>query len=451
MKVKNRLSLQFTFMFAILLLVVLTGIYVLVEHNRLKSFMNKLDERAVTVAQFYLAEDNLSKDIFRQVAKKFPQSLTHESIRVYDDKFNSKFTREDSISWKHDFLSQIVKKKSIHLRQGETQITGIYYPDNSGNFIVVVSAIDDRGLHDMEQLRLIMTAFFISSLFITFFIGRIFARISLQPIVSITDNLKRIRASSLHHRLSINQAKTDETDNLSSAINQLLEHLEQSFESQKSFVANASHELRTPITSILGEAEITLMKERSPEEYKHALQEIVGSVERLNYIINSLMELMQTNLDNKDFQSIRIDELIWEIADELAFKTNTDPIKIIYDLPTDQSKRTLQGNRQLLFIAINNILKNAVKFSVGQEVLCTVGYKNQQMVIAIKDVGIGISPADIKKIFQPFYRSANALNFSGYGIGLSLTNNIVKQHNGSIQVESVLGQGTTFYVYLPIN
>lgn len=451
MKVKNRLSLQFTFMFAILLLVVLTGIYLLVEHNRLKSFMNKLDERAVTVAQFYLAEDNLSKDIFRQVAKKFPQSLTHESIRVYDDKFNSKFTREDSISWKHEFLSQIVKKKSIHLRQGETQITGIYYPDNSGNFIVVVSAVDDRGLHDMEQLRLIMTAFFISSLFITFFIGRIFARISLQPIVSITDNLKRIRASSLHHRLSVNQAKTDETDNLSSAINQLLEHLEQSFESQKSFVANASHELRTPITSILGEAEITLMKERSPEEYKHALQEIVGSVERLNYIINSLMELMQTNLDNKDFQSIRIDELIWEIADELAFKTNTDPVKIVYDLPTDQSKRTLQGNRQLLFIAINNILKNAVKFSVGQEVLCTVGYKNQQMVIAIKDVGIGISPADIKKIFQPFYRSANALNFSGYGIGLSLTNNIVKQHNGSIQVESILGQGTTFYVYLPIN
>ena len=451
MKVKNRLSLQFTFMFAILLLVVLTGIYVLVEHNRLKSFMNKLDERAVTVAQFYLAEDNLSKDIFRQVAKKFPQSLTHESIRVYDDKFNSKFTREDSISWKHDFLSQIVKKKSIHLRQGETQITGIYYPDNSGNFIVVVSAIDDRGLHDMEQLRLIMTAFFISSLFITFFIGRIFARISLQPIVSITDNLKRIRASSLHHRLSVNQAKTDETDNLSSAINQLLEHLEQSFESQKSFVANASHELRTPITSILGEAEITLMKERSPEEYKHALHEIVGSVERLNYIINSLMELMQTNLDNKDFQSIRIDELIWEIADELAFKTNTDPIKIDYDLPADQSKRTLQGNRQLLFIAINNILKNAIKFSVGQEVWCTVGYKNQQMVIAIKDAGIGISPADIKKIFQPFYRSANALNFSGYGIGLSLTNNIVRQHNGSIQVESILGQGTTFYVYLPVN
>lgn len=450
MKVKNRLSLQFTFMFAILLLVVLTGIYLLVEHNRLKSFMNKLDERAVIVAQFYLAEDNLSKDIFKQVAKKFPQSLTHESIRIYDDQFNSKFTREDSISWAPDFLAQVVKKKSIHTRQGETQITGIYYPDNSGNFIVVVSAIDDRGLHDMEQLRLIMTMFFISSLFITFFIGRIFASISLQPIVSITGNLKRIRASSLHHRLPVNTAKTDETDNLSSAINQLLEHLEQSFEGQKSFVANASHELRTPITSILGEAEITLMKERKPEEYKHALEEIVGSVERLNHIINSLMELMQTNLDNKDFQSIRIDELIWEIADELPFKTLVDHIKVSYDLPGDQSKRTLQGNRQLLFIAISNILKNAMKFSGNKEVGCTVSYKDNHVIIIIKDSGIGISEDDLKKIFQPFYRSANALNFPGYGIGLSLTNNIVRQHNGSIQVESVLGQGTVFSISLPL-
>ncbi|QNK63601.1 HAMP domain-containing histidine kinase [Pedobacter sp. PAMC26386] len=450
MKVKNRLSLQFTLMFAILLLVVLTGIYFLVEHNRLKSFMNKLDERAVIVAQFYLAEDNLSKDIFKQVAKKFPQSLTHESIRIYDDKFNSKFTREDSISWKHEFLAQIVKKKSIHINQGETQITGIYYPDNSGNFIVVVSAIDDRGLHDMEQLKLIMSMFFVSSLFITFFIGRIFASISIQPIVSITGNLKRIRASSLHHRLPVNSVKTDETDNLSSAINQLLEHLEQSFESQKSFVANASHELRTPITSILGEAEITLMKDRSPQEYKHALEEIVGSVERLNYIINSLMELMQTNLDNKDFQHIRIDELIWEIADELAFKKNADNIKIVYDLPTDDSKRTLQGNRQLLFIAVSNILKNAIKFSQGQEVLCTVSYHHNSIAITIRDRGIGIHENDLKKIFQPFYRAANALNFSGYGIGLSLTHNIIRQHNGSIEVKSILGQGTVFSLYFPL-
>ena len=244
--------------------------------------------------------------------------------------------------------------------------------------------------------------FFISSLFITFFIGRIFASISLQPIVSITGNLKRIRASSLHHRLPVNTAKTDETDNLSSAINQLLEHLEQSFEGQKSFVANASHELRTPITSILGEAEITLMKDRKPAEYKHALEEIVGSVERLNHIINSLMELMQTNLDNKDFQSIRIDELIWEIADELPFKTMVDHIKVSYDLPGDQSKRTLQGNRQLLFIAISNILKNAMKFSGNKEVSCTVSCKDNHVIIIIRDSGIGISEDDLKKIFQPF-------------------------------------------------
>lgn len=451
MKVKNRLSLQFTFMFAILLLVVLTGIYVFVEHNRVKSFITKLDERAVIVAQFYLAEDNLSKDTFRKVSQKFPQSLSSESIRIYDDKFQPKFIPEGSVGWKRSFLSQVVKRKILHARQGEMQITGIYYPDNSGNFIIVVSAIDERGLQDMEQLRLIISVFFITSLFITFFIGRVFANISIFPIVKITDNLKRIRASSLHHRLPINISKTDEIDNLSSTINQLLEHLEQSFENQKSFVANASHELRTPITSILGEAEITLVKERSPAEYKHTLEEIVSSVERLNYIIDSLMELMQTNLDNKDFQLIRVDELIWEIVDELAFRTHVENIKVAYDFTIEQSRITLLGNRQLLFIAISNILKNAVKFSEDKEVYCTVSNNNSHVIITIKDSGIGIAESDLNKIFQPFYRSSNAMGFPGYGIGLSLTNNVVRLHNGSINIKSELGQGTVFQLYLPLS
>ncbi|MGY0037265.1 sensor histidine kinase [Pedobacter sp. NJ-S-72] len=127
-----------------------------------------------------------------------------------------------------------------------------------------------------------------------------------------------------------------------------------------------------------------------------------------------------------------------------------DHIKVSYDLPGDQSKRTLQGNRQLLFIAISNILKNAMKFSGNKEVSCSVSYKDNHVIIIIRDSGIGISEDDLKKIFQPFYRSANALNFPGYGIGLSLTNNIVRQHNGSIRVESILGQGTVFSISLPL-
>jgi signal transduction histidine kinase len=448
-KVKDRLSLQFTFMFAVLLLLVLTGIYLFVERNRHETFFDKLDDRAVTVAQFYLAEDNLSKENFKNVLKKFPQTLSSETIRIYDDHYHPQFIHEGRLKWDTSILKEVVAKKLIHLTQDDRQVTGIYYVDNSGNFIIIISAKDVSGYQSMHDLGLIMFFFFLASLIITFLLGRGFARIALLPIVRITTNLKAIRASSLDLRLPIAQKKTDEIDILSLTINHLLEHLEQSFESQKSFIANASHELRTPITTILGEAEITLMHDRTKDDYKLTLNNIIKETERLNYIINSLMELMQTNLSTNDFQSIRIDELIWEIKEELPVKEYKNPVKINYNLPSHPLKYSLMGNRQLLFIGISNILKNALKFSDNKEVICSVYCDVKGINILIRDQGIGIEQKDINKIFQPFFRSANALNYPGYGIGLSLSHNIVRLHNGTIQIKSQLKKGTEFHIIFP--
>jgi len=267
----------------------------------------------------------------------------------------------------------------------------------------------------------------------------------LFPIVNITRNLKRIRSSSLDLRLPIAHKKTDEIDTLSVTINQLLEHLEQSFESQRSFIAHASHELRTPITTILGEAETTLVMDRQKNEYQFSLINIIRETERLNQIINSLTELVQTDTASYEFHSISMDELLWEIIDELS----EENVYIQYNLPANRSKYTLQGNRQLLFIGINNIIKNAIKFSGKQKVYCALFCNEQGVNITIRDEGIGIGPKDMSQIFQPFYRASNALNFSGYGIGLSLTHNIVKLHNGIINVTSTLHKGTTFHVIFP--
>ncbi len=449
MKVKDRLSLQFTFMFAVLMLVVLTGIYFFVEHTRYKTFFDKLDDRAVTVAQFYLAEDNLSKENFKNVLRKFQQSLPDETIRIYDDKFKPKFVPEDTVIWDINVLKDVLSQKEVHINYGIKQATGIYYADNSGNFIIMVSAIDYNGIHEMKVLRLIMFIFFLVSLVITYLIGTVFSGIALLPIVNITGNLKRIRSSSLDLRLPVAEKQTDEIDALSLTINNLLEHLEQSFESQRSFIANASHELRTPITTMLGEAEIALMHERENEEYKATLTNIIKETERLNHIINSLMELMQTNISNYDFQTIRMDELLWEIKDELSAKTNENLIKLGYDLTADPSKFSLMGNHQLLFIGISNIIKNALKFSDNKEVTCKLFYEHNAIHLIIHDDGIGIAAKDIDKIFQPFYRASNALYYQGYGIGLSLSNNIFRLHNGIIEVSSELKNGTDFHIVFP--
>ena len=449
MKVKNRLSLEFTFLFAVLLLMVLTGIYFFVEHNRVKNYFNALDQRAIIAAQFYLAEDNLSKENFHEVTKSFPKSLSREVIRIYDARYRSRFIPDNDIFWSKSILQQVTTQKHIHFIQKDQQVTGIYYVDNSGDYIIMVSAFDVSGERDMHQLGLIMLFFFLFSLVITFLLGRVFSSIALSPIVRITNNLNKIRSSSLEQRLPIHQKNADEIDFLSVAINQLLEHLNQTFEGQQLFISNVSHELRTPLTTILGVAETTLMNERSPDDYKQAFSSIIKETGHLQDIISSLMELMQTSEKNFEFQPIRMDELLWEIVDDLTLRTESSKIKVDYNLPSDELKSVIQGNRELLLIAISNVIKNAVKFSDQQQVVCSIFSDSQGINLTIKDQGIGINQNDLLKVFQPFFRSSNAIRYPGYGIGLSLTQNVVRLHNGTIKVRSALNQGTEFQLVFP--
>jgi signal transduction histidine kinase len=444
MKVKNRLSLQFTFMFAILLCIVLLGIYVIVDHNRIESFYTKLDDRALIVGELYLAQDNMSPESFKKVIEKYPQTLTNEVTRIYNDKFQPVFIKEDSVSWSKDIIQQVIQKKKIHFSIGHQQVTGLYYIDNSGNFVVIASAIDDSGYQNMKKLALIMLFSFLVSLVITFLLGRIFATLALQPILKITNDLKIVRSTSLDKRLTLTRYKNDEINQLSTTINNLLEHLEQSFLDQQAFITNASHELKTPLTKILGNAEITLKNDREKEEYKSVLQNIVKETEKLDSLINSLLELAQSSTDTSELQKIQLDELLWEAVDEWGDKPGL--VKVNYNLPENVEKYTVLGNRRLLFIAISNILKNAIKFSGNKEVFCDLYCNENKVYITIKDSGIGIDNRELQSIFQPFYRASNAISQPGSGIGLSLAEKIIRLHNGKIEVSSVLNKGTIFSV-----
>ncbi|HXB11134.1 MAG TPA: HAMP domain-containing sensor histidine kinase [Bacteroidia bacterium] len=444
MKVKNRLSLQFTFMFAILLFVVLIGIYVLVDRNRQESFYAKLDDRALIVGELYLAQDNMSPESFKKVIEKYPQTLTHEVTRIYNDKFLPVFIKEDSVSWSKDIIQKVIQQKKIHFAIGKQQVTGLYYIDNSGNFIVIASAIDDSGFLNMKRMAFIMLFAFLASLVITFLLGRIFATLALQPILKITSDLKIVRSTSLDKRLSLSRYKNDEINQLSTTINNLLEHLEQSFLDQQAFITNASHELKTPLTKILGNAEVTLKNDRDKEDYKNVLQGIIKETEKLDSLINSLLELAQSTTDTAELQKIQLNELLWEVIDEWGGKPGQ--VKVNYNLPQETEKYTIQGNRRLLFIAIGNILKNAIKFSGNKEVVCEMYCDDNAVYITIKDTGIGIDNSELQAIFQPFYRASNAIRQPGSGIGLSLAEKIIRLHNGKIEVSSVLNEGTIFSV-----
>ena len=446
MRIRDRLSLQFTIISAILLFGVLAGIYILTSRHVKNDFHDRMLERAVTNAELFLAQDNLSEEKFRDVQKKFPQTLPEEIVRIYNDSDQSVFIKDNSFQWPKSIINQVRQKKFIDYTSGKRQTAGIYYIDNSGNFTVLVSAVDTYGLQQMQQLFWVMFFAFIISVLILFFAGRLFARSALSPIIKVINDVKFIRSARLDKRLQTKKGK-DEINDLAVTFNNLLEHLEQSFDAQRSFVVHASHELRTPVTSIIGNVEVTLSQHRNKEEYKKTLEGVMTESSKLNELINNLFDLAQANTDITDFQDVRLDELLWQVKDEWSSRIPESSVDLSYNLPEGASRYTIQGNSYLLFIALGNILKNAIKFSNNKNVICKLYFQNNAPVISVLDMGIGINKDDIQNIFQPFYRGANTYGYAGFGVGLSLADKIFRLHNARISVNSELNKGTEILIH----
>jgi signal transduction histidine kinase len=446
MTIRDRLSLQFTLLSALLLFVVLAGIYLLTEQYRRIDFRARLLDRAVTHAQLFLAQDNMSAEKFRDVQKKYPLSLPQEVVRIYDDSDKPVFIQNGSFQWTHDIIDQARKSRLTSWQEGEKFTCGLYYIDNSGNFTILASAVDTFGQQEMTQLFWVMFVAFFISIFILFFTGRLFARIALSPMIKVMNDVKFIRSTSLDKRLITKEGK-DEINELAVTFNNLLEHLEQAFEAQGSFVAHASHELRTPITAIIGDVEVTLAQPREAAEYRSTLEGVLTEAEKLSDLINNLFELAQTNTGITEFRELRLDELLWQIKDEWSTRFPDSHIELHYTLPEDTRKYTVQANNYLLFVAIGNILRNAIKFSNNGVVECRLFIQNNNPVISIRDGGIGISTEDLRNIFQPFFRGGNTFGYGGFGVGLSLADKIFRLHNVRVGVLSEINRGTEFQLY----
>lgn len=449
MTIRDRLSLQFTLVSAVLLFGVLAGIYLLTARYRRNDFWDHVMDRAITNAQVFLAQDNMSAEKFQDVQKKFPLSLSQEVIRIYNDSDEPVFLQTGSFQWPRTLIDGVRRSGVLRLQQGDKYTCGIYYKDNSGNFTVLASAVDTFGQAEMRQLFWVMFIAFFISVFILFFAGRLFARIALSPMIRVMNDVRIIRSTSLDRRLKTKEGK-DEINELAITFNNLLEHLQQAFEAQSSFVAHASHELRTPVTSIIGDVEVTLSQQRGEKEYRETLERVLIEAEKLSDLINNLFELAQTNTGFAEFRELRLDELLWQLKDEWTSRNPESRIELQYNLPEDTRKYTVQANNYLLFLAIGNIFRNAMKFSHDKVVYCKLFLQNNTPVISIRDKGIGISPADLPNIFQPFFRGANTFGYSGYGVGLSLADKILRLHNVKVAVHSELNKGTEFLLYFSV-
>lgn len=448
MKIKNRLALNFTLLSSALLLVVMGIMYLAFANFFRTDFYGHLDDRAKVVGQLYLEADEISSDSLNHVRERMLEKLPNEVIRVYNAHNIASFIKDRDQYWRANTIEEVRNKKYIRFREGERQTVGIYYHDNQGNFVILASAYDEQAEIRLSGIIRIMLITLIVVNSVLFFIGRWFAQRSLMPIDGLIKQMKQINASSLHVRVDEGKGK-DEISALALNFNRLLSHLQNSFELQQTFVANASHELRTPVTSIIGEIEVALNKQRGIADYEQLLNSVLIDAGRLAETISSLMELAQTDMEytRARLEPVQIDDALWDIQHHWAMSPGHPQLQVQIDhLPEDQQALFINANSTLLKIALNNIIGNAFKFSRNQPVTCSLYADEHDIVITIKDKGIGIPIADQEKIFTPFYRSANGRVFDGNGVGLYVAFKIMQLFNGTITMNSAEGEGTIFTI-----
>ena len=447
MKIKDRLAIYFTLISTTILLAVLFAVYFIFIKFLESDFYDRLYDRAFINAKLYLEADEISADSLKSVKTAYLENLNGEVVRIYDNHNQPRFIRDSQQFWTNDFINKVRKAKKLRTKDGLRQTVGIFYRDNQGDFVILASAIDNSTFNRIGKLRLIMIGTFIIITVGLLLSARWIAKRILKPLDVFIDEVKKIKPSNLDFRVQETKHK-DEINLLAQNFNQLINRLEQAFILQRTFVANASHELRTPITSLLMEAEIALSKTRNPEEYKKALQSVIDDADKMNATINSLLSLAQTDLElgATQTEAIRIDELLWELQAHWAQNNKQSKLVInLEEIPDKTDLLTLHINKNLLEIALNNIIGNAFKFSNYQDVYCSLFANKQYLQIKIKDNGMGISPNDKPNIYKAFYTSSQKSTLSGEGMGLYMANHIINLTQGKLDFTSN-EKGTTFSI-----
>ena len=277
---------------------------------------------------------------------------------------------------------------------------------------------------------------------------------TLTPLQKLTSEVSQIQAQNLSTQLAVPNSK-DEIAQLTSSFNEMLARLDNAFSTQKQFSANAAHELRTPLAVLQTNLEV-FEKKQEPEmvEYQQLFTMIKEQTTRLSQLVGTLLDM--TNLKSVPrTDQVTLEELVDEVFCDLDPVAEKAGISIHFDDSSSQDSHTdVTGSYVLLYRAVYNLVENAIKYNrPNGSVTVSVKEKNSQVMILVKDTGIGISPENQKKIFDPFFRvdKSRSRAMGGAGLGLALVDSIAKEHRGTVKVLESSSAGSTIVLMLPVD
>ncbi len=333
----------------------------------------------------------------------------------------------------------------VRLLSVPVQIGGVDYA------IQVGGSLDDANAVQ-RSARLLFLAMSAAILAAVVLIGVMLARAILNPIDRIVQRARVIGQSVLTERLP-HPGSRDEMARLVETLNDMLARIEQTFEAQRRFTADASHELRSPLSRLRAALEVTLRRPRERAEYEDALRSGLEEVRRLSRLTEELLTLARLDAGEPRSatpQSIALTPILKEAVGRLAPEASRRNVTLVLDAPDGM---VVMGAPAAASLVVANILDNAVKFSPpGGQVCVSVSTEGGAAVVAVSDAGPGIPEEEMPRVFERFYRGSASKNADapGAGLGLAICRVLVEGQGGDITVSSTPGGGATVSIRLPL-
>ncbi|HEY2761610.1 MAG TPA: HAMP domain-containing sensor histidine kinase [Pirellulales bacterium] len=316
--------------------------------------------------------------------------------------------------------------------------------------IIAIAIPVASALQPLNNLAIALTGISITIWLLSAFLGKWLCARALFPLTQIAHAANHISAADFSRRVPLAHTG-DELDDLATALNNLLNRLQISFEQQRRFAAEASHQLRTPLTAILGQLEVALRRQRSQDEYRQALKLAHRQADLLREIVESLLFLTRESSDGTQiqFEPLELRELLSSHLEVWRQHVRFADLRLNFG---DDGPLWVNAQHVLLEQALDNLIDNACKYSEPHSPICIhVARCDGEIRIEVKDVGNGISSAELPHVFDPFFRGEDSRQhgIAGFGLGLSVSQKIALFFGGRMNIESSKGRGCRVAIILP--
>ena len=357
MKIGSRIALFYTIITVGAIAAVVMVFYFFTSRYINHLYDSYLIEKAYLTAQKHWEKDEVDEYSYREIQQKYDELLPQaQEILLNTDSASAAVNDTLNKYLDSNQQARLFKDFPVPFVYGNLRGAALHYPDNEGDFIVLVMASNNYGRDIQKHILLLALFLLLMSCGLIYLIGRIYANRILHPLKHMLKELKRIRGNNLNIRMKTFGNK-DELDDLIRTLNGMLDRIDTAFQAEKSFISNASHELNNPLTAIQGECEITLLKERSPQEYIDSLQRISTESKRITQLIKHLLFLSRQEEDI--LQNAREEMDLVVLLRDLCLQYP----QVMFHTDVPEGHALVTANFYLLRIAFQNVIDNARKYS----------------------------------------------------------------------------------------